>query len=79
MLRFGLLICVCLFFLDCALLFAFGSAGSTFLFKPTIFSPVYIYVTHSLSLYIYIYRLYSLYLYLYILCVFDLCWCAFPI
>ena len=55
MLRFGLLICVCLFFLDCALLFAFGSAGSTFLFKPTIFSPVYIYVTHSLSLSIYIY------------------------
>ena len=28
MLRFGLLICVCLFFLGCALLFAFGSAGS---------------------------------------------------
>ena len=28
MLRFGVLICVCLFFLGCALLFAFGSAGS---------------------------------------------------
>ena len=28
MLRFGLLMCVCLFFLGCALLFAFGSAGS---------------------------------------------------
>ena len=28
MLRFGLLICVCLFSLGCALLFAFGSAGS---------------------------------------------------
>ena len=28
MLRFGLLICVCLFFLGSALLFAFGSAGS---------------------------------------------------
>ena len=28
MLRFGLLICVCVFFLGCALLFAFGSAGS---------------------------------------------------
>ena len=35
MLRFGLLICVCLFFLGCALLFAFGSAGS-----PCIFSPM---------------------------------------
>ena len=28
MLRFGLLINACLFFLGCALLFAFGSAGS---------------------------------------------------
>ena len=28
MLRIGLLICVCLFSLGCALLFAFGSAGS---------------------------------------------------
>ena len=28
MLRFGLLMCVCLFFLGCALLFAFGSTGS---------------------------------------------------
>ena len=28
MLRFGLLICVCLFFRGCALLFAFGSTGS---------------------------------------------------
>ena len=28
MLRFGLLMCACFFFMGCALLFAFGSAGS---------------------------------------------------
>ena len=35
MLRFGLLICVCLFFLGCALLFAFGSAGAPCFFQKT--------------------------------------------
>ena len=50
MLRFGLLICVCLFFLGCALLFAFGSAGS----------PCFC-LYRMKYIYIYIYSIYIIY------------------
>ena len=51
MLRFGLLICVCLFFLGCALLFAFGSAGSPCFLHFQIFADMTYILFHLSSLY----------------------------